>query len=136
MVTYASLPSKSVEPDPSYYYSESAAGAVVRTKITNVTANTTTAYTIDYAAGRVFNLTLTGNCVYTFPAATAGRSFNVIQKQDVVGSRTVTWGAAVRWPAGAAPTITTTASKADLFEFTADGTVWYGRTLAQNYTIT
>jgi hypothetical protein len=39
----------------------------------------------------------------------------------------------VRWPGGTAPTITSTASRTDLFGFTADGTRWYGRTIAQNY---
>lgn len=100
-----------------------------------VTANTSTAYTIDLANGTVQILTLTGNCVYTFPAATAGKSFLLLQKQDGTGSRTVTWPAAVKWPGGTAPTITATASKADLFGFTSDGTNWYARTIGQNYTV-
>lgn len=98
-----------------------------------VTANTTTAYTISLTSGTVQNLTLTGNCVFTFPTATAGKSFLLVLKQDATGSRTVTWPAAVKWPASTAPTITATASKADLYAFTADGTNWYGRTLGQNY---
>ena len=55
------------------------------------TANTGTAYTIDLANGSVQILTLTGNCTFTFPTATAGRSFIMILKQDGTGSRTVTW---------------------------------------------
>jgi hypothetical protein len=80
-------------------------------------------------------LTLTGNCTYTFPTATAGKSFILIQKQDGTGSRTVTWPAAVKWPGGTAPTITSTASKADKFIFTADGTNWLGSNAGQNYTV-
>lgn len=100
-----------------------------------VTANTGTAYTIDLANGSVQILTLTGNCTFTFPTATAGRSFILILKQDGTGSRTVTWPAAVKWPAGTAPTITSTASKADKYIFTADGTNWISSNAGQNYTL-
>ena len=99
------------------------------------TANTSTAYTIDLANGSVQILTLTGNCTFTFPTATAGRSFILILKQDGTGSRTVTWPSAVKWPAGTAPTITSTASKADKYVFTADGTNWIGSNAGQNYTL-
>ncbi len=99
------------------------------------TANTSTAYTIDLANGSVQILTLTGNCTFTFPTATAGRSFILILKQDGTGSRTATWPAAVKWPAGTAPTITSTASKADKYVFTADGTNWIGSNAGQNYTL-
>jgi len=100
-----------------------------------VTANTGTAYTIDLANGSVQILTLTGNCTFTFPTATAGRSFILILKQDGTGSRTVTWAASVKWPAGTAPTITSTASKADKYIFTADGTNWIGSNAGQSYTL-
>ena len=97
------------------------------------TANTSTAYTIDLAAGSFQVLTLTGNATITMPTATAGKSFILLLKQDGTGSRTVTWST-VKWPAGTAPTITSTASKQDLFSFFADGTNWYGTTVGQNYT--
>lgn len=97
------------------------------------TANTSTAYTIDLANGSVQILTLTGNCTFTFPTATAGKSFMLLLKQDATGSRTVTWPAAVKWPSGTAPTITSTASKGDKYVFTADGTYWWGSVAGQNY---
>jgi hypothetical protein len=100
-----------------------------------VTANTSTAYTIDLSNGSVQILTLTGNCTFTFPTATAGRSFILILKQDGTGSRTATWPAAVKWPAGTAPTITSTASKSDKYIFTADGSNWIGSNAGQNYTL-
>jgi len=99
------------------------------------TDNTSTAYTIDLVNGTVQILTLTGNCTYTFPTATAGKSFILIQKQDGTGSRTVTWPAVVKWPGGTAPTLTSTASKADKFVFTADGTNWLGSNAGQDYTV-
>ena len=98
-----------------------------------VTANTSTAYTIDLVNGSVQILTLTGNCTFTFPTATAGKSFTLLLKQDATGSRTVTWPAAVKWPSSTAPTITSTASKADKYVFTADGTYWWGSVAGQNY---
>lgn len=100
-----------------------------------VAANTSTAYTIDLLNGSVQILTLTGNCTFTFPTATAGRSFILVLKQDATGSRTATWPAAVKWPAGTAPTITSTASKSDKYIFTADGTNWIGSNAGQNYTL-
>ena len=101
-----------------------------------VTANTSTAYTIDLANGTVQVLTLTGNCTYTFPTPVAGKSFILVQKQDATGSRTVTWPASVDWPSATAPTLTATASKADKFVFTAiDGSNWLGSVAGQNYTV-
>jgi hypothetical protein len=101
-----------------------------------VVANTSTAYTIDLANGTVQILTLTGNCVYTFPTPVAGKSFILVQKQDGTGARTVTWPASVDWPGATAPTLTATASKADKFVFTAiDGSNWLGSVAGQNYTV-
>ena len=97
------------------------------------TANTSTAYTISLADGSFQVLTLTGNATITMPTATAGRSFILLLKQDGTGSRTVTWST-VYWPGGTAPTITSTASKQDIYSFFADGSKWYGTTVGQNYT--
>lgn len=97
------------------------------------TANTSSAYTIDLANGSFQILTLTANATITMPTATAGRSFILLLKQDGTGSRTVTWSS-VRWPGGTAPTLTTTASRQDIFSFFSDGTNWYGATAGQNYT--
>jgi hypothetical protein len=100
-----------------------------------VTANTGTAYTISLSTGTLQILTLTGNCTFTFPTATAGKSFTLLLKQDATGSRTVTWPSAVKWPGGTAPTITSTASKLDKYVFTSDGTNWYGSNAGQNYSV-
>ena len=105
---------------------------------TLTTANTSTSYTIDLTNGNVFELTLTGNCVYTFsnpPATGIGGSFTLIQKQDGTGSRTVTFPASVEWAGGTAPTITSTASSVDIFTFitTDAGTTWYGFTAGQDF---
>jgi len=101
---------------------------------TPTVANTSTAYTVNIAAGTLFDLTLTGNCTFTFPTATAGRQFTLILNQDATGSRTITWPSTVRWAAGTAPTITATASKTDIISFVAEGTYWLGFVGGQNYT--
>jgi hypothetical protein len=97
------------------------------------TANTGLAYTISLAGGTVQILTLTANCTYTFPTPTAGKSFLLVQYQDGSGARTVTWPATVKWPSSTAPTLTATASKADVFAFTSDGVNWIARVVGQNY---
>ena len=100
---------------------------------TTYTANSSTAITLALTNGTVQIITLTGNATITMPTATSGKSFILLLKQDGTGSRTVTWST-VKWPAGTAPTITSTASKQDIFSFFADGTNWYGVTVGQNYT--
>ena len=101
---------------------------------TPVVANTSTAYTVTITSGTLFNLTLTGNCTFTFPTATAGRQFTLLLKQDGTGSRTITWPSSVRWPASVTPTITSTIAKTDVISFVADGTYWLGFVGGQNYT--
>jgi hypothetical protein len=96
------------------------------------TANTSTAITVSLANGTVQQLTLTANATITMPTAAAGKSFVIMLKQDATGSRTVTWSTVV-WPAGTAPTITSTANKQDIYSFFSDGTNWYGVTVGQAY---
>lgn len=99
---------------------------------TPFTANTSTAITLALTNGTVQILTLTGSPTITMPTAVAGKSFIIMLKTGA-GSFTVTWST-VKWPSGTAPTITSTASRQDVFSFFSDGTNWYGATLGQNYT--
>jgi hypothetical protein len=101
---------------------------------TPYTANSSTAITIALTNGTFQIITLTGNATITMPTATSGKSFILLLKQDGTGSRTVTWST-VKWPANTAPTITSTASKQEIYSFFADGTNWYGTTVGQNYTV-
>jgi hypothetical protein len=100
---------------------------------TAYTANSSTAITLALTNGTVQIITLTGNATITMPTAVAGKSFLLLLKQDATGSRTVTWST-VKWPAATAPTVTSTASKQDIYSFFSDGTNWYGTTVGQNYT--
>jgi len=103
---------------------------------TPFSANSSTAITLDLTNGTVQIITLTGNCVYTFPTPVAGKSFTLIHLQDATGSRTVTWPSTVDWPSATAPTLTATALRGDKFVFTAiSGTSWLGSVAGQNYTV-
>lgn len=95
--------------------------------------NSGTDKTINLDSGTILSMTLTDNCLITFPANTAGKSFLLILKQDGSGGKTVTWDSDVRWPSSVAPTLTSTANKVDIFSFVCDGTYWYGATGGQNY---
>lgn len=111
---------------------------LTNTTVTNYTesvvaiGNSGTSQTLSLTNGTVQTVTLTGNCTFTMPTATAGKSFILIVVQDGTGGRTATF-TSVKWPNGAAPTITTTATTGrDILTFVSDGTNWYG-TFAQNF---
>ena len=99
--------------------------------------STSNATTVNCEAGNAFSHTLTENTTFTFsnpPASGTAFSFSLELIQDASASGyTVTWPAAVDWPAATAPTLTATASAKDVFVFyTRDGgTTWYGFTAGQ-----
>jgi hypothetical protein len=94
--------------------------------------NSSTSQTLALTNGTVQTVTMTGNCTFTMPTNVAGKSFILIATQDATGSRTATF-TSVKWAAGTAPTLTTTATTGrDIFTFFADGTNWYG-TVAQAF---
>lgn len=92
--------------------------------------NSSTAVTIALTNGTVQTVTMTGNCTFTMPTATAGKSFILIVSTGA-GGFTGTF-TSVKWPSNTAPTLTTTASRWDILTFVADGTNWYGNS-AQAY---
>jgi len=93
--------------------------------------NSSTTQTLALTNGTVQTVTMTGNCTFTMPTATAGKSFLLIINTGA-GSFTGTF-TGVKWPANTAPTITTTASRYDIITFVADGSAWFGSAV-QNYT--
>jgi hypothetical protein len=92
--------------------------------------NSGTTQTLSLTNGTVQTVTLTGNCTFTMPTATAGKSFILIISTGA-GSFTGTF-TGVKYISGTAPTLTTTASRWDILTFFADGTNWYG-TAAQAF---
>lgn len=102
----------------------------------NTVASSGAAQTLtDPSAGIVLSaITLTANCALAFPRAALGKQFEVLLTQDATGSRTVTWPSAAKWPAGTAPTLTTTAARRDAFRFRCyDGSNWVGEIVGQDY---
>ena len=99
--------------------------------------STTNATTCNMQDGTNFSHTLTENTTFTFsnPAASGKvSSFTLKIVQDASASGfTVTWPAAVDWPAATAPTLTADANAVDYFVFITNdgGTTWYGFTAGQ-----
>jgi len=79
----------------------------------------------------VYDVTLNStSCTLTFSGSTSGVacSFTLLLRQDATGNRAIVWPGSVKWNAGVAPTISTTASRLDVFTFTTvdNGTTWLG----------
>ncbi len=97
-----------------------------------ITANTGSAYTLDYSQANAYRLTLTDNCTFSLAAPPAGVAVGITVDliQDVTGGRTITWpgSSVVKWPGGASPSLSLAASAVDLLFFwtTAAGAPWRG----------
>jgi len=93
--------------------------------------------TWDVSTAPVCKLTLGGNRTLSAPTNGAtGQFISIAVIQDATGSRTLTWNSVFEFTADTAPTLTTTASKADLFVFRYNGTVWYEMGKNLNLSIT
>jgi hypothetical protein len=80
----------------------------------------------DVSARAVAKVTLGGNRTLSAPNSPigSGQFISLLVIQDATGSRTLTWNAAYEFKDDTAPTLTTTAQKADLFTFRYNGTKW------------
>ena len=79
----------------------------------------------DMATQSVAKVTLGGNRTLSAPSnGTTGQFASLLVIQDGTGSRTLTWNAAYEFKDDTAPTLTTTASKGDLFTFRYNGSKW------------
>lgn len=87
---------------------------------------------IDARLGNNFVVTLGGNRTLSNPTnlEILAQQINVLVIQDGTGGRTLSYGSAYRWPSGAPPTLTTTATDANLLTFqryvAGGGTRWLG----------
>lgn len=93
--------------------------------------------TLDCSAGNVFAVSLNANITTlsftNVPAS--GTAYGLTLSLTADGTaRTVTWGSAVKWPGGTAPTLTSTSTKVDTFVLTTwdGGTTWYAFTAGQS----
>ena len=93
------------------------AAGVFQTPQTYTPAGAATA-TLDLSKGNIHDITMpAGNITIAISNEVAGQVIYVSLTQDGTGSRTVTWFSTIKWADGSAPTLTTTASKRDLFVF-------------------
>lgn len=96
-----------------------------------------TAFTISLATDTVHAIETSGNATITLPAPAAGKSFQL--QITYGGAHSITWavtgGSTIGWPAGTAPTPTSTNGKIDVFNFTckADGSKWLASTFGLNF---
>ena len=92
--------------------------------------------TWDASTQDVAKVTLGGNrTLGSASNATTGQFISLLVIQDGTGSRTLTWNAAYEFAADTAPTLTTTASKGDLFVFRYNGSKWLEVGRNQNLTL-
>jgi hypothetical protein len=74
--------------------------------------------TPDFALANNFSVTLGGNRTLANPTnLTAGQHGVIVITQDGTGSRTLAYGSNFKFPAGAAPTLTTTANAVDVLAY-------------------
>ena len=84
----------------------------------------------------VCKLTLGGNRTLAAPTNnTTGQFISILVIQDGTGSRTLTWNAVFEFASDTAPTLTTTASKGDVFVFRYNGSKWLEVGRNQNLTL-
>lgn len=80
----------------------------------------------DTSIGQIATVTLAGSRTMAAPTNLKVSTYILHVIQDVTGSRTLTWNAVFKWPAGVAPVLSTGANKRDVFTFVSDGTNLYG----------
>ena len=81
--------------------------------------------TWDASTQDVCKLTLGANRTMAAPTNnTTGQFISILVIQDGTGSRTLTWNAVFEFADDTAPTLTTTASKGDVFVFRYNGSKW------------
>jgi len=83
------------------------------------------AKTVNWTLGNKQCVKMTANCTFTFTAPSHPGSLLLLIEQDASGSRVATWPAAVKWPGGVAPTLSS-AGRFDLVAFYYDGTYYFG----------
>jgi len=103
----------------------------VKTPLKSNTDGATITFDLDEAS--THTVTLGDNRTLAISNEDAGQKFIINLVQDGTGSRTVTWFSTIKWAGGSAPTLTTTADKADSFGFLCTGTdAYYGFVIGQN----
>ena len=109
----------------------SISGAAIRTPLIADADGATITFDLD--KGNTHGVTLGDNRTLAISNESAGQKFMLRILQDGTGSRTVTWFSTIKWAGGTAPTLTTTADKADVLGFLCTATDAYdGFVVGQN----
>jgi hypothetical protein len=80
----------------------------------------------DTSLGRVATVTIGASRTMAAPTNLKVGTYILSVIQGGTGSYTITWNGVFKWPAGVAPSLTTTVGARDLFTFYSDGTNLYG----------
>jgi len=111
---------------------------ITSAKLNYAEATLTDGATINWNAETedVCKVTLGGNRTLAAPTnGTTGQFISILVIQDATGSRTLTWNAVFEFKDDTAPTLTTTASKGDVFVFRYNGSKWLEVGRNQNLTL-
>lgn len=110
-----------------------------RVTVTSATATIVTltdgaTITPDFDAGCNFAVTLGGNRTIANPSnIAAGQSGSIFLVQDATGSRTASFGSYWDFPAGTAPTLTTTANAVDRIDYVVRSSTSIHAVFTANY---
>lgn len=97
------------------------AGGQIGSTITDK-GNSGTSLTIDWNDGNVQFVDLTGDVgTLTLNNPISGFGYTLVLKQDGTGGHTVTWPGTIKWPAGAAPTLSTAGNSIDVVTLVYNG---------------
>lgn len=95
--------------------------------------------TLNLNDAQVFDVSLNAN-ITTLTISNVDSSSNTVNAFTLIftmdgTARTVTWPAAVKWPGGTGPTLTSTNGKKDVLSFLSpdNGTTWFGFVGGQNF---
>ena len=111
---------------------------ITSAKLNYIESTLTDQATVTWDASTEDVCKLTLGCNRTMAAATnntTGQFISILVIQDGTGSRTLTWNAVFEFASDTAPTLTTTASKGDVFVFRYNGSKWLEVGRNQNLTL-
>lgn len=95
----------------------------------NVVTLATSSNTINVALSNYFVHSPAGTTTYTFEGVPVARDSSFVVELTNGGSYTITWPAAVRWPANTVPTFTASGKDLVIFSTANTGSIWRGSSL-------
>lgn len=81
---------------------------------------------VDLSAGNYFSKTIAADTTFTFTNTPSSRATGFVLELTNAGSKVITWPGSVKWPGGAAPTLTSSGVDVLVFLTRDGGTTWRG----------